>query len=169
MDEEIKISEQASLHVLGMALGRRDEGDLDELMQDIKDLPVSESTACTIETWQTVRQDVGPKFSLQQKRGKLLASQEDQGLQFMRPEVLSQTLAKPLDAEADVREKNPNIRGRVAYSLPVYKENTRVKMHDLKSRMAAIGDKTDPVWQKLRKQTLALQDRLNRRMATANF
>ena len=75
-----------------------------------------------------------------------MTSQEDQGLYFMRPDVLSQTLAKPLDAEADVRENNPNIRGRVAYSLPVYKENTRVKMHDLKSRMAAIGDKTDPVW-----------------------
>ena len=51
MDTEIKISEKASLHVLGMAFGRRDEKDLDELMQDVKDLPSSEDTACTIETW----------------------------------------------------------------------------------------------------------------------
>ena len=51
MDEEIKISEKASLHVLGMAFGRRDEGIFDELMQDIKELPFDESTACTIETW----------------------------------------------------------------------------------------------------------------------
>ena len=51
MDEEIKISEKASLHALGMAFGRREDEVLDELMQDIKELPVSESTACTIETW----------------------------------------------------------------------------------------------------------------------
>ena len=101
-------------------------------------------------------------------KSKLVSSQ-DPILHFMRPEVLSQTLAKPIDTAADARENNPNIRGRVAYSLPVYKENTRVKMIDLKSRMTAIGDKTDPEWQKLRKQTLALQDRLNRRLATANF
>ena len=87
----------------------------------------------------------------------------------MRPEVLSQTLAKPVETGDEVRENNPNIRGRVAYSLPVYKENTRVKMHSLKSRMEAIGDKSDPVWLQLRKQTLALEDRLRRRLATANF
>ena len=104
-------------------------------------------------------------------KGKLIAS-KDSILHFMRPEVLSQTLAKPLDTEADARESNQKfrgLRGRVAYSLPVYMENTRLKMIDLKSRMAAIEDKTDPVLLKLRKQTIALQDRLNRRLATANF
>ena len=90
-------------------------------------------------------------------------------LHFMTPEVLSQTLAKPEYTEADAYEDNPNIKGRVAQSLSVYRENVRVKLIDLKSRMAAIGDKTDPVFKKLRKRYYALEDRLNRRTAKANF
>ena len=41
-------------------------------------------------------------------------------LDWMRPEILSQTLAKPVNTEPDAREDNPNLQGRVAYSLDVY-------------------------------------------------
>ena len=64
--------------------------------------------------------------------------------------MLNQTLAKPPECRV-VREYNPNIKGRLAYSLPVYKENTRVKILELEARMEAIGDRSNPEWLKLRK------------------
>ena len=81
----------------------------------------------------------------------------DPHLNSLRPEVLSQTLAKPVNTDPDARASNPNLQGRVAYSLPVYLEHTRVQMRDMKKRMAAIDNKKDPTWKKLYKRATELQ------------
>ena len=60
-------------------------------------------------------------------------------------------------------------KGRTAYKLDVYRERTRLKVADLERRMANIGDKRDAEWQRLRKQLLALKDRLAKRIHAQDF
>ena len=66
---------------------------------------------------------------------------------------LKKALSKPDEQIKKVKTTNKvdGRKGRTAYKLDVYKERTRLKILDLETRMAVIGNKKNVEWQRLRK------------------
>ena len=136
------------------------------MMRDISQVETKENTLCPIDTYFTMRRVKEFKFKPTKN-----AENEAKGriLHFMQPEVLAETLAKPEETMEEARQHNPNIKGRIAYSYPVYEQNTRAKIEHLQARMDVIDNRSDRQWQRLRKQLLALKDRLQKRTKDETF
>jgi hypothetical protein len=64
---------------------------------------------------------------------------------------LKEALSKPYAKQISKSNKIDGRKGRTAYKLDTYKERTRAKVADLENRMAAITDKREPEWLRLRK------------------
>ena len=83
----------------------------------------------------------------------------------VRPEVLAETLRKPERVYNRAFKGIPKLHGRVAWSLPVYRAKVNEKLRSLRVDMAAVC-RQDPEWLRLRKQEIALLDRIDRRNKT---
>lgn len=83
---------------------------------------------------------------------------------YITKELIINALLKPeKDVSTDILRKNHPRKGRTAYRLDVYKEKTSKKIIELKEYMAKI-DKQSTEWKRVRKQLLALIDRVNKRV-----
>ena len=176
---DVKISENATLHALGCALSRCEDNEIDAMMEDVAKKSPKRIYGFKIEMTDPFYKPQSPKLKIKEpKKGtmkymlplpKAHKTKPVSKVDCMKPEVLSDTLTKPDRVDGRAYVANPRICGRVAYSLPVYTERANRKLLQLKVRMDAIECKIGGEWLRLRKQEIALRDRINRRNKQAYY
>ena len=161
---ETKVSMNAALHQLGQALGKLDDRESEDETQDQMGAPGAR-----------------PGTSDAKEESKIYVISEAATIASFtyagltpRPtkltnKTLKEALSKPFAKQICKNNKIDGRRGRTAYKLEIYQQKTRVKINDLQSRMDAIGDRRDTQWLRLRKQLLALKDRLAKREHVQEF
>ena len=92
-------------------------------MKDIKENTDIEIMATNM---QTIRANAHEEEAKNQSEGDDVPPASD--FPFPTSADLAKALSKPEVPEAQFYENNPNIKGRIAYSLAVYSENSRLKI-----------------------------------------
>ena len=137
MSSEIEISEKASLHALGFALSRCEDIDISNKMMDIKESPSKKARDVKIRIRRPLLKKKGTKSSrkrlMKEKMGHMRSLKQADKHRIslsdcMRPEVLAETLRKPERVYNRAFKGIPKLNGRVAWSLPVYREKVNEKL-----------------------------------------
>lgn len=144
------VSTNAALHSLGRALALRDDIEIDNLMLDVQmetsessQVMISEQALCSVsEIKPTVKEH---RLSMPDDKPTRIVN--------LSQAILKDALSRPQENPHWRSKEKPTIyrKGRIAYKLDVYQQRTNKKIEELTSRMAAIGNKQDNEWKRLRK------------------